>query len=209
MPASLVKIGRRSLCGQMTNDSQPVAATAEEVAELRTTVQEMQKAQERSTKILERMAAASAESEADFHEELAFEEDEQDPIMASLSYIEAMTELPKKRPLLEEAKFLRKVQTILTSSTDTKLLKRLSPLLSARRRALMMKDEDYNDVTVTYFQNQVWKAIADKGTLDESQIESFELKSKIHGAKRKGDKFQPPGGGGRGGSSRGRNRQSN
>ncbi|KAG9396834.1 hypothetical protein J8273_1877 [Carpediemonas membranifera] len=133
-------------------------------------------------------------------------DDQPDPVMESLAYFEAMSTMPKKRPLEEEAKFIRRVQAIVHSTTDTKMLKRLSPLLSSRRRALMMKDEDYTPATIHYFQNMVSKALAEKGTVPESYLESLELKAKIKGKKKASG---PDNSGGGDGPRRGNSRKGN
>ncbi|KAG9396498.1 hypothetical protein J8273_1485 [Carpediemonas membranifera] len=86
------------------------------------------------------------ESQIDF-----FPEQDEADIDQTLAEMDAYGELPTKRPLKAEAKWLRRVMVIVNALDDEPLKARLLVELQARRTLLDLKDDNWSDATCELF----------------------------------------------------------
>ncbi|KAG9391926.1 hypothetical protein J8273_6772 [Carpediemonas membranifera] len=90
---------------------------------------------------------------ARFNTSESLEEDTMEDIDATLAEMDTFSELPSKRPLKAEAKWLQRVVVINSALPDSATKQRLLLELQARRMVLDLKDDNWSDATTELFQD--------------------------------------------------------
>ncbi|KAG9392159.1 hypothetical protein J8273_5140 [Carpediemonas membranifera] len=90
---------------------------------------------------------------ARFNTSESLEEDTMEDIDATLAEMDTFSELPSKRPLKAEAKWLQRVVVITSALPDSATKQRLLLELQARRMVLDLKDDNWSDATTELFQD--------------------------------------------------------
>ncbi|KAG9389971.1 hypothetical protein J8273_8659 [Carpediemonas membranifera] len=107
------------------------------------------------------------------------EEEEEDPLLA-MEYIDSMVDLPSKRALNEEARWIRRIHALIQSSKmEPTARKRLNHEIFCRRKALNMKDDNWSDATSRKIRN-------------EEEIDELFFKAKEKGHKKEEDDYFRP-----------------